>query len=210
MSVSPDGNRHCQARPVGVIACVRRPRLTVRPSSSVLRACVRPSGPFGAGTGLRLPTPGSYPALLRPLLTPRQGRRRCHRQSRPVARPAPAEVSPSKCVNLPGTTPCFTDDSESRTSLCCANSSVSPASEHVPVRGLAALTTASFPRRLATPQLPSPIALILDSCVEDAHPVVPSHVGHTPAARAQRRGCVLFNFNATNRRGSSVIVRRRE
>jgi hypothetical protein len=167
VSVSPDANRHCPARPYGVIAGVRLTRLTVRPLSLVLRACVRPSGPFGSGSGLRLPTPGSLPALLRPRLTPRHGRRRCRRRFRPAARSARDEVSPSKRVSFPGTTPCFTCGSESGTSLCGANSSVPPASEHISVRGLAVLTPASSRPGLATAPLPSSNAWILDSCIED-------------------------------------------
>jgi len=183
VSVSPDSSRHCQARPVGVIACVRLLRLTVRPLSSVLRACVRPSGSFESGTGLRRSTPGSCPALLRPLLTSPSGRRRCHRRFLTVTRKDRTEISPSKGVNLRCTTPCFTCGGESRTSLCCASSSPPSASLHVSVRGLAVLTTASFPRYLAAPQLPSSNACILNSRIEDFHLLVHSHVGHTQATR---------------------------
>src|SRR5664280_983812 len=99
-------------------------------------------------------------------------------------RDSAGQVSPSKRVNFSGTTPCFTCGSESGTSLCCANSSPPPASEHVPVRELAVLTPASFPPGLATAQLLSSNAWVLDSRIEDFYFVGHSLVGHTLVARA--------------------------
>ena len=131
------------------------------PTSLVLRACVRPSGPFSAPLGRWTPTPGSFPALLRPLLTPRHGRQRCRRQFRPVARSAHAEVSPGKGGDFRDTTPGFTCDADTRTSLCGASSSASPASQPVSVHGLVVLTPASFPPGLAAAQLPSSDAFVL-------------------------------------------------
>jgi hypothetical protein len=87
-------------------------------------------------------------------------------------------------VRFPGTAPCFTCGSDSRTSLCGANSSPPPASKHIFVRGLAVLTPASFPPGLAAAQLPSSDALVLDSCIEHFQLLGHPHVGHTQAATA--------------------------
>ena len=175
----------------------------IGPTSLVLRACVRPSGPFSAPLRRWTPTPGSFPALLRPLLTPRHGRQRCRRQSRPVARSAHAEVSPGKGCDFRDTTPGFTCDADTRTSLCGASSSASPASQPVSVRGLVVLTPASFPPGLAAAQLPLSSAFvrigILHRGLGSSHfvrytPSVHSRAGHTQAHAPDGRRSLRTRF----------------
>ena len=157
--------------------------------SSVLRACVRPSGSFGAPHWRWPLTPGSYPALLRPRLTPV-----ClppvlprmvsvpHLRARPLTR----QASPGNDVNFPNTTSGFTCDADTRTSLCRASSSAPPASSPVSVRRLVGLTPASFPRSLATPQLPLSNALVFTWYLASRTftPSVHAPAGHTPCAAA--------------------------
>ena len=63
------------------------------------------------------------------------------------------QISLSKDVNGPGTTAPFTSGAEHRTSLCLASLSAPSALYGISVRRLTGLTSASFPRDLAIPQL---------------------------------------------------------
>ena len=148
---------------------------------------VRPSGVFVSG---------SWPSVLRPLLTSAPSQRPLLAAAPAVAGEPREQISLSKNVNDPGTTAPFTSGTEHRTSLCLASSSAPSALYGISVRRLTGLTSASFPRDLAIPQLPwSSAWAILPSMNGRPNDRVPAPGTCTPFVHAHVRRTKALEHN---------------